>query len=213
MSHNEEGQGVKIISSREIVLPEIKERLGRWGINLGVPIKSGTEHVMEIPENPHVFFCREVWLYEGDNPVDKLENVMVMHGHGVTAINEKGERQWVFRGTGKPVFSTVRAYEDLARQYNLPQVDIITACREASEDQGTGVRVLFTQRVDLPYIHANSTVINYTNPILQNFAPNIGMSSASFGARRWFGINDWRRKRELDQANREIPVWAKMPAK
>src|SRR3989344_3385652 len=132
------------------------------GIRLGVPVYSQNFSGIRIPNNPHVFLCKEITLYRpfGYGKLklgDPLKNIFAILGHGLSV---KDERRWVFAGTSKPVDQTVRTYESFAEANNLPQLDIVIACltsRPTTVPDAQGQHIPF-EKGNYAYIVSGSVV-------------------------------------------------------
>lgn len=199
--------------------PADAERLKHWGIHLGVPLDPDHRDriLRQYPTEPHVFFCKKVTLYAGLQQAGEISNVMIIHGH---AINSGGGlKDWIFLGTRKSVYDTIKVYEEIAKKLNWPHLDMISGCRpKSAQNRADSIRVLASHPVDTPYIFPDSHIgkfpyIAWESPEQNKINPREGIQSLTFQADEWIGLDEWRKLREKAQVNRVIPTWAKMPAK
>lgn len=119
------------------------ELIKEFKINLGAPrlFKIPGVPFIRVPELPHVFFCRVIVLISNKYPPIPplisdhrfiINNAMVMLAHGWVNNNNN----WEFLHTGKPVWETVLAYEEVANRHNWPPIDVVLACNQNESSSG-----------------------------------------------------------------------------
>ncbi len=191
--------------------------LQEFGIHLGAPVPKFQGELLPflyIPLEPHVFLASQLTLFQPINTPeavkavrmgDTLNNVMVMMAHGLTVTNS--ERSWVFLGTGKSVYKTVKAYESFARNYDSPFVDVVIACytdRALRPASSTRETVPF-EAVSFPYLVSGSSTVLRVNNNSPQFKPGVGALLEVESL--WGGFFEWIRKR-YPVRPKNIPGWA-----
>lgn len=110
----------------------IEERLKPYKIHLGIPRRFPHMRYLDAKNEPHVFYCGEVWFFRKGERERKESGVMVMSGHGY------GFSDWRFVGTGISVFETAQAYDALAQEFNFPKLDALIVCNYHNQLSFTG---------------------------------------------------------------------------
>jgi hypothetical protein len=195
----------------EVIRPELQEKLSNYGIHRGVPLIKPESDYVGIPNEPHVFFVKELGLFtrNGLEKLATLQNVMVMHGHGM--VLGPSEKEW-FWANGKRVSEALKTYEDIAKELGWPQIDVISACRQEQESINQGrVSILFTHRIDTPYIYPLTNASNHGYQWYTKLVAGEGVNKMDLGA-NWQGIRRWQAIREQRDKGRTIPQWAKRAA-
>lgn len=200
--------------------PKYIEAIMGTGIRLGAPMLDRRAALEEnffqitVTRKPHIFFVEKLRLSESGSVTHELQQVMVMLGHATASGNSL--EGWKFIGTGQSVDDTVRHYEQAARLFSFPPLDVILACRDESGVQQSNVKVIFSRR-KYPYIvpaGGRIEINNYSSIEKMSWViPGNGVGILQASAQSWAGIDRWKRFWDGDdnKCNYHIPQWAKVP--
>ncbi len=139
-----------------------------------------------------------------------LNDVMVMLGHGL--VFGATDTDWVFQGTRLPVSDTIRVYEETAKEFQFPLLDVIIACRPtAPPPDQVNPYVSFSRR-EVPYIRSDTTAHVLSTLEQSSFLkPGKGTNLIAY-ADRWIDMNWWFNYWSYYQRADNIPDWARNAA-
>lgn len=196
-------------------ISQVENILYEWRIKLGVPLldkKAALEdryYSIDVPSEPHVFFCKKLRLKEEGKTIHELNEVLVILGHA--HVWEERIRGWKF-ATGKSVSDTLTAYENIAIQFGLPQIDAILACRNNSEVFRNSIVIPDFPGGKYPYVFPvdKDVVIHNSSDLKEEVVswakPGEGVGLLIADAGKWAGVEQWKQK---PNRNLNIPSWAK----
>lgn len=103
----------------------------------GVPVKdkNSSPKEIEIPNSPHVFMVRDLWVSDENNKNLLLTDVPIIFAHGYRVGDV-----WKF-ANGQPVAETVQAYNEKAKLNNTPTIEFILSCNRDNSNDPLGIKV------------------------------------------------------------------------
>ncbi len=210
-------------------LSEFKEiLLGLYGIKLGIPALSpdkaraynGSEfEQIATPYKPHVFFVQRLDLWRREVSYVVLRNVMVIVGHGI--LIDKDQTDWRFAGTNKPVEETVRGYDNFAKNFGFPPIDVVLSCRGNTQPvrETPGIihvhrqpPIIISRHLEAPHIHPTSLI--KLNSSWRKEGK--GVEGITANSMNWQKVEVWQDywKKNSDRRSKMIiPSWAKEVAR
>lgn len=218
----------------------VSEQLKPYGIVLGAPVYSPDMLHINVPVNPHIFFCQNLYLLmppaeianlpsqwhrkvvdvvltqenqSGDRSKRSgilLNDVMVMLGHGL--VFGATDKDWVFQGTRIPVSDTISVYEQTAKEFQLPHLDVVIACRPPSEEYVNASPYVSFSRREIPYIRSDTTAHILNTLEQSSFLKPGNVANLVAYADRWNDMNWWFNYWSYYQRAGNIPDWARNAA-